>query len=81
MTQTAHKILLNALGLAEQDRAALAGALIESLETDPDTGVDEAWLLEVEKRVQELDSGQASTIPLTEVLLDISKRASGKSGR
>lgn len=75
MTQTAHKILRDALGLAERDRAALAGALIESLDTDPDSNVENAWLREVNRRLQELDSGQMSTLALEDVLSDISKTA------
>ena len=49
--------------LSEKERAALAGLLIESLEPEIDTDVDEAWRKEIERRLAELDSGTAQTVP------------------
>ena len=43
--------------LPEEDRADLAGLLIESLESERDEGVDEAWAAEIERRLADLDSG------------------------
>ena len=53
--------------LSEEDRAALAGLLIESLEGEPDPDVESAWAAEVEKRVAEFDAGTVQSIPWEEV--------------
>ena len=49
--------------LSEEERATLAGLLIESLESEIDTDVEEAWRVEIERRVADLDSGAAKTVP------------------
>ena len=49
--------------LSEEERATLAGLLIESLESEIDPDVEEAWRVEIERRVAELDSGAAKTVP------------------
>jgi putative addiction module component (TIGR02574 family) len=50
-----------------EERAALAGLLIESLEPESEEGVEEAWMVEVERRMAELDSGAVQAIPWDEV--------------
>lgn len=47
----------------ENDRARLAGLLIESLQSERETGVEAAWLDEVQRRLRELDSGAVKTVP------------------
>ncbi|HET7288206.1 MAG TPA: addiction module protein [Pyrinomonadaceae bacterium] len=49
--------------LSEEERATLAGLLIESLESEVDPDVEEAWRVEIERRVAELDSGTVETVP------------------
>ena len=49
--------------LSDEERATLAGLLIESLESEVDSDVEEAWRVEIERRVAELDSGTAKTVP------------------
>ncbi len=51
-----------AAGLPEEDRAALAGMLIESLETGMEEGVEQEWRAEVQRRCSELDSGSVKTV-------------------
>ena len=48
-------------------RAALAGSLLESLDTEVDEDAEAAWATEVNRRVAELDSGAVQTIPWAEV--------------
>lgn len=67
MTQKANEILKEALSLPEEDRAALAGSLIESLGTASDALAEEAWNKEIARRIAELDSGTAKTISWDEV--------------
>ena len=67
MSESAKKILQNALQLDESERASIAGALIESLGGPADQGVQEAWEVVIERRVKELESGSVATIPWSEV--------------
>ena len=63
MKNDASKILEAALGLPIEARAAIAGSLIESLDEEVDENVEAAWAEEIARRVQDLDSGKAKTIP------------------
>lgn len=67
MASPLHKILEKAMDLDAKDRATLAGLLIESLESDAETGAEEAWLIEVERRMEEIDSGTVRTLPWNEL--------------
>ena len=67
MPKDFNEVFRDAAALSEQDRATLAGLLIESLESEPDPGVEAAWAAEIERRVAELDAGTVTTIPWEEV--------------
>jgi putative addiction module component (TIGR02574 family) len=66
MSQEADELLKKALTLSPDDRAQLAGSLIDSLD-EMDGAVAEAWNQEIARRIEELDSGKAKTIPWEEV--------------
>lgn len=53
--------------LSESERAELALALLESLDGEMDIGVDEAWRVEIERRIAEIDRGEVQLIPGDEV--------------
>jgi len=55
-------LLTEALRLSPEERAALAGELIDSLETDIDPDAEAAWSGEIRARVAQLDAGTAKTI-------------------
>ena len=63
MSPTAEKLLKQVLTLDEKDRASVAGLLIESLHGPADPGVEEAWDVEIRRRVEELESGAVETVP------------------
>jgi putative addiction module component (TIGR02574 family) len=67
VTQEADELLKKALSLPEEDRATLAGFLIESLDTNIDASAEQAWNDEVSRRIEELDAGKARTLPWEEV--------------
>ena len=67
MSNTAKDILKKALSLSESDRAAVAGALIESLEGEADPGAAAAWEAEIQRRVAELDAKAVETVPWSQV--------------
>lgn len=67
MNSTVDEVLKQALALDEGDRASVAGALIESLETEIDPDAEAAWDAEICRRLAELDSGSANLTPWSEV--------------
>lgn len=67
MTSEVFKLLEQALALSVEEQEALADSLISNLGGKVDKGVQDAWAAEIEKRVSELDSGRAKTIPWEEV--------------
>jgi putative addiction module component (TIGR02574 family) len=67
MKRDAAEILKEALVLPSEARAALAGSLLDSLDTEVDEDAEAAWATEVNRRVAELDCGAVKTIPWAEV--------------
>jgi putative addiction module component (TIGR02574 family) len=67
MSTAVKKLFEEAMRLDPEERAALTGLLIESLEPGSDEGVDDAWLAEIERRMAELDSGEVETVPWEEL--------------
>jgi putative addiction module component (TIGR02574 family) len=59
-------LLTEALRLSPEERAALAGELIQSLETDIDPDAEAAWSEEIRARLAQLDTGTAKTIAWSE---------------
>ena len=56
-----------AMALGDKDRAELVGMLLQSLEIVSETGVEAAWLKEVEQRIEEFDTGMVQSVPWSEV--------------
>ena len=56
------QLLAEALQLSAEERAALAGELIQSLETEIDTDAEAAWSAEIRARLDRVDAGAANTI-------------------
>lgn len=61
------KLLEQALALSIEEQTALAASLISSLEGRVDEAVLAAWDREIQGRIEELDSGQAKTVPWAQV--------------
>ena len=62
----AKQLLAEALRLSDEERAALAGELIQSLDSDVDAEAEAAWSEEIRARLDRLDAGTAKTIPWSE---------------
>ena len=60
--------------LSETERAELALSLLESLDGPADSGVEEAWRLEGERRVAEIERGEVQLIPGDEVFARLRRR-------
>jgi putative addiction module component (TIGR02574 family) len=67
MTSEVSKLLERALSLSVEEQEALADSLISNLGGKVDEGVQAAWDAEIAKRIADLDSVRAKTIPWTEV--------------
>ena len=63
MSRTFTDLWKDASELSAKDRADLAGLLIESLEGEPDEGIEAAWAAEIERRVAELEAGTVKSVP------------------
>jgi putative addiction module component (TIGR02574 family) len=59
-------LLTEALRLSPEERAALAGELIQSLETDVDQDAEAAWSEEIGARLAQLEAGSATTVTSAE---------------
>ena len=62
MTHSVEEIYAEAVELGENDRAALAGLLLNSLEPPADDRLDEAWVTEIKRRIRSLESGEAKEV-------------------
>ena len=60
--------------LSEAERAELALSLIESLDGPADPGVEEAWRVEIERRVGQIERGEVQLIPGDEVFARLRRR-------
>ena len=67
MKRDAAEIRKDALALPTEARAALAGSLLESLDTEVDEDAEAAWATEVNRRIVELDSRAVKIVPWAEV--------------
>ena len=67
MKRDAAEILKDALALPTEARAALAGSLLESLDTEVDEDAEVAWATEVARRLAEFGGGEVKTVPWAEV--------------
>jgi putative addiction module component (TIGR02574 family) len=63
-----------ALGLSESERAELAHRLLLSLDDVADEGAEEAWEIEVARRVEQIKNGTAKGRPAEDVFREIRAR-------
>jgi putative addiction module component (TIGR02574 family) len=78
MARDVAELLREASELPETDRAELAARLLETLDGEPDEGVEAAWAEEIERRIRQIDSGEVATIPWEEVRAKLHARLHGQ---
>jgi len=76
MSPNVAELFKQASALSDKDRAELIALLLESLEGEPDEGVEAAWAAEIERRIEEVDSGTIKTVPWEEVKAKLVRRLS-----
>ena len=74
MKRDLKELFREAVQLPDEDRAALAGLLLESIEPGPEGEVEAAWAAEIERRFAEIDSGAVKMIPWEEVRKELFRR-------
>lgn len=79
MARTVQEIETEIRELAAADRDRLLRDLVADLDGKPDKEIEEAWLLEAQKRYEELRSGAVKAVPADEVVRKA--RARLKHGR
>jgi putative addiction module component (TIGR02574 family) len=60
------QLLAEALRLSDEERAALAGELIQSLEREVDSEAEAAWSAEIRSRLERVEAGTATTVSWAE---------------
>jgi len=74
MTDTLAELKKKASTLSEAERADLALCLIESLDGPADPDVEEAWRVEIERRLGQIDRGEVQLVPGDEVFAKLRHR-------
>ena len=69
MTTQLEILEAQAIQLTPGERAALAQRLLESL--DHDAELEEAWAVEVECRIAEVESGSVKVVPMADALAQV----------
>ena len=71
MSTTVEQLAKQAMNLPGELRARLADLLVESLDADALTEIDQLWLSEAKRRRDEVRSGKVKTIPGDEALRSV----------
>lgn len=66
-----YEIENDALKLSVKDRASLARRLLESLDDLSEAEIQELWMEESERRLNEMEQGEVSEIPTQEVFQQV----------
>ena len=77
MSPEASDLLKRALALPSDERAALANTLLDSLEPS-NLSVEEAWDEEVARRIEDLKSGRAVTVPWEQLHRELLAMVNGR---
>ncbi len=67
MAKSARELFEEAMRLDPKERAALMRLLVDSLDAGSEEGAEEAWRVEIERGIAELDSGQVQAVPWEEL--------------
>jgi putative addiction module component (TIGR02574 family) len=70
MAKSARELFEEAMKLGPEERATLMRLLIESVDAES----EDAWRVEIERRMAELDSGTVQTIPWEELRAQLYRR-------
>jgi putative addiction module component (TIGR02574 family) len=77
MAQDITEVLKQAMTLPIEARAALAGALLDSLDETVDVSVEAEWDREIARRIEEIDAGKVKPIAWAEARRQIAAALHG----
>jgi len=66
MARSARELFEEAMRPDPAERATLLRLLIDTLDATSEAGVEDAWRVEIERRIAELDSGAVAAVPWEE---------------
>ena len=78
MTEGVQIILADALRLAPKARAELAAELVASLDGPADAGAEAAWNVEIERRIEAIESGEIEVEPWEQLTRRIERDVLGR---
>jgi putative addiction module component (TIGR02574 family) len=68
MARSARELFEEAMRLDPEERATLMRLLIDTLDAESDEGVEDAWRVEIQRRMVELDAGAVQAVPWEELI-------------
>jgi putative addiction module component (TIGR02574 family) len=71
MSLTREQILEAALALPRESKLRLAEEILDSVNQADSAEIDAAWVVEAKRRLEELDRGEAHTIPAEQMFARI----------
>ena len=74
MSRSPQELLKEAMDLPPEARAALADSLLNSLDTETDLNVEQAWQEEIQKRMASIEDGTAEMISWEDVQAQLLRR-------
>lgn len=77
MSPNAESLLEAALALPDRDRLEIAEALSASVQSANQPPFDESWKAIIQRRSQEIESGDVETIPWSEVKRQVREELGG----
>lgn len=77
MDTQAQQILQTALALPRDDRVEIAESLLLSLDDKTGDEIENAWAVEIKRRLDEIDRGEVKMIPMEEVIREMRERLDG----
>ena len=78
MTKAVQSVLADALRLAPEARAELAAELLASLDGPADAQAEAAWNIEIERRIEAIESGEIELEPWEQVKHRIERDVLGR---
>jgi len=74
MTEAAEKLKPALSALPPEDRAELAHFLIGSLDPETDEDAEAAWIAELQRRFEDMQSGRVTGVPAEQVFAELRKK-------
>jgi putative addiction module component (TIGR02574 family) len=81
MARALEELFQEAMALSPEERLQLSQQIYDSLMTDEEREIEEAWLDEVERRYADYEAGRTKTIPGEQVFRELREKYAGQDVR